>query len=113
MARIPCSALLLCATACTTVERGPAPAAAAVPGAPPDSGEAQRLRALFADSDAAMLRRNPIAALGRGDLSNAHELGNAFSDEYVAGERMAAETDLAALRQIDRARLNATDRLAL
>jgi uncharacterized protein (DUF885 family) len=112
MARIPLLALLLCATACTTVERGPAPAAAAVPAAPADSGEAQRLRALFADSDAAMLRRNPIAALGRGDLSNAHELGNAFSDEYVAGERMAAETDLAALRQIDRARLNATDRLA-
>jgi uncharacterized protein (DUF885 family) len=59
-----------------------------------------------------MLRRNPMAALGRGDYSNADQLGDSFSDTYTAAERAAVEQDLARLRTIDRAALNETDRLA-
>jgi len=112
MPRIPLLALLLCATACTTVERSPAPAAAARAATPTPGSEGERLRALFAASDAAMLRRNPITALGRGETEHADQLGNGYSDEYIAAERMAAESDLAALRRIDRAALNDIDRLA-
>ncbi|MGI8706416.1 MAG: DUF885 domain-containing protein [Sphingomicrobium sp.] len=42
----------------------------------------------------------------------ADRLGDYLSDEYHAAERAAAEQDLAALRQIDRSKLNPTDQLA-
>jgi uncharacterized protein (DUF885 family) len=114
MARFTLLALLLGTTACTTVQRTPAaaPVATASAAPAPTAGQGEQLREIFAASDAASLRRNPITALGRGDLTNAHQLGNYFSDEYVAAEKAAAEGDLAALGRIDRAKLNATDRLA-
>lgn len=71
-----------------------------------------RLLALFAASDEAELKRNPIEALSRGDLRYADKLGDPFSDAHFNAERAAAESDLAALRGIDRAGLDQTDQIA-
>ncbi|HJU77363.1 MAG TPA: DUF885 domain-containing protein, partial [Sphingomicrobium sp.] len=71
-----------------------------------------RLFQLFKDSDEASLKRNPLSALFRGDLRYADRLGDGITDQYYAGERAAAEHDLAALRAIPRDQLNATDQLA-
>src|SRR3954453_1172828 len=67
---------------------------------------------LFKDSDEANLKRNPIQALFRGDMRYADRLGDNITDQYYAGERAAAEHDLAALHAIPRAQLNQTDQLA-
>ncbi|HYI65111.1 MAG TPA: DUF885 domain-containing protein [Allosphingosinicella sp.] len=88
-----------------------APAAPAPPAAQDNSPHA-RLHRLFHDSDEANLRRNPIAGMFRGDYRYAAHLGDYITDEYFAAERAAAQADLAALARIDRAGLNATDRLA-
>ncbi len=71
-----------------------------------------RLRQLFHDSDEATLRRNPIQGMFRGDYRYAAHLGDYITDAYFAGERAAAEHDLAVLRAIPRAALSPTDRLA-
>jgi uncharacterized protein (DUF885 family) len=84
----------------------PRPAAAA------PQTEGQKLAALFRASDEASLRRNPIQALFRGDLRYAPEFGDYITDRYVAGEKAAAEADLAALARIDRAKLSADDRIS-
>jgi uncharacterized protein (DUF885 family) len=104
------AALLLSLSACTTMSSAP-PAADGGPAAPAAS-DAERLRALFAESDAASLRRNPISALSRGDYSNADRLGNYFSAEYDEAELSAIRADLVRLRAIDRSALNPTDQLA-
>ena len=70
------------------------------------------LRRLFADSDEANLKRNPLSALYRGDLRYADQFGDYISDDYIAAERTAAESDLARLRSIDRATLSADDQVA-
>jgi uncharacterized protein (DUF885 family) len=81
--------------------------------APPASAiEAERLKRLFHESDEANLRRNPVAAIFRGDLRYADRLGDFITDEYFAAERAAGEADLAALRAIDRSKLSDTDRIA-
>jgi uncharacterized protein (DUF885 family) len=110
---------LLAATLLTAASAGvtaaqPAPAVTPPPGAsaPVENEAGARLRRLFHESDEANLRRNPITALFRGDFRYADRLGDYMSDAYFAGEREAAEQDLAALRRIDRNALNATDRLA-
>jgi uncharacterized protein (DUF885 family) len=72
----------------------------------------QALAALFAASDETNLRRNPIAALYRGDLRYADQLGNQLSDEYYAAERTAAENELAALAAIDRSKLTDGERIS-
>ena len=74
--------------------------------------EHARLFALFAASDEAELRRNPIEALSRGDLRYADRIGDPFSDAHYDAERAAAASDLVALRAIDRAKLDDTDRIA-
>ncbi|MFL6857377.1 MAG: DUF885 domain-containing protein [Allosphingosinicella sp.] len=74
--------------------------------------EGQKLAALFRASDEASLRRNPIQALFRGDLRYAPEFGDYITDRYIAGEKAAAEADLAALARIDRAKLSADDRIS-
>jgi uncharacterized protein (DUF885 family) len=71
-----------------------------------------QLKQLFTASDEAMLKRNPLSALYRGDLRYADQLGEFFTDSYFAGERAAATSDLATLQQIDRASLNPTDQIA-
>ncbi len=71
-----------------------------------------RLKKLFADSDEANLKRNPIAALFRGDLRYADRLGDYITDVYFTAERKAGENELRRLNAIDRAALNPTDRIA-
>jgi uncharacterized protein (DUF885 family) len=93
------------------------PAAAQQAPAAPAAASAResasaRLHRLFRESDEANLRRNPIAAMFRGDFRYADRLGDYISDEYYAAERAAAEQELAALAAIDRDALNPTDRLA-
>src|SRR5438874_8723471 len=87
-----------------------APAAAPVPAAQQSAHD--RLFQRFKDSDEASLKRNPLNAILRGDMRYADRLGDSISDEYYAGERAAAEQDLAALHAIPRDQLNATDQLA-
>jgi uncharacterized protein (DUF885 family) len=99
-----------CAATPAPAPLGAPPAALAAPAA--NETASQRLRRLFHESDEANLRRNPIAAIFRGDLRYADRLGDFYSDASYAAERTAAEEDLAVLRTIDRAALNATDRLA-
>ena len=94
---------------CAAAQTADPPAAAA---AEARESESERLHRLFRESDEANLRRNPIAAMFRGDYRYADRLGDYITDEYFAAERAAAERDLAALRAIDRNALNATDRLA-
>jgi len=94
---------------------GVAPLAAAVAQPAPaavDATPAARLRALFVASDEASLRRNPIQALFRGDPRYADQFGDYVSDAYLAGEKAAAEADLAALAAIDRKTLDADDRIS-
>jgi uncharacterized protein (DUF885 family) len=87
--------------------------ASSLPAQPPPSPqEHARLFALFAASDEAELKRNPVEALSRGDLRYADRLGDPFSDAHYDAERAAAASDLVALRAIDRARLDETDQIA-
>lgn len=74
--------------------------------------EDQKLRALFAAADEDNLRRNPIAALFRGDMRYADRLGDFLSDEYFEGERQAAQSELARLRALDRSALSPENRIA-
>ena len=80
--------------------------------AQPSSSEHVRLFALFAASDEAELKRNPVEALSRGDLRYADRLGDPFSDAHYDAERAAAASDLVALRAIDRSKLDETDQIA-
>jgi len=80
--------------------------------ATPTASAHDRLFQLFKDSDEASLKRNPINALFRGDMRYADRLGDFITDQYYAAERAAAESDLAALRAIQRDQLNETDQLA-
>jgi len=89
-----------------------AQAAPAAPAAASQASAHDRLFQLFKDSDEASLKRNPLNALFRGDLRYADHFGDYISDEYYAGERTAAEHDLAALHAIPRDQLNQTDQLA-
>jgi uncharacterized protein (DUF885 family) len=73
---------------------------------------AAQLKALFADSDEASIKRKPIFALFRGDLRYADRFGDFVSDEYFAAELKAAADELLRLARIDRNALNATDRIA-
>jgi len=89
-----------------------AASAAAMPAAEPASREDAALLKLFADSDEASLKRNPINAIYRGDLRYADRLGDYVSDAYFAAERDAARADLAALKRINRAKLIYTNQIA-
>ena len=86
--------------------------AQATEAAQPAATESQRLAALFAADDEASLTRNPLNALFRGDMRYADRFGDYISDAYYANERKAAETNLEALKSIDRDQLNATDKIA-
>jgi uncharacterized protein (DUF885 family) len=105
-------ALAACATTAPPAEIAVAEAPAAPAVAAPTENEGVRLAALFRESDEASLKRNPLNALFRGDMRYADRLGDSITDAYFDAERAAAEADLAALAKIDRAALNATDRIA-
>src|SRR5690349_3224811 len=90
-------------------------AAMAQPGPAAPASEASahdQLFRVFRESDEASLQRNPLQALFRGDMRYADHLGDLFSDAHYQGEKAAAEHDLAALHQVPRDQLNATDRIA-
>ena len=74
--------------------------------------EDQKLFALFAASDEANLKRNPIYGLFRGDTRYADRFGDYITDAYFEGERKAAESDLANLHKIDRAKLSDQNKIA-
>jgi uncharacterized protein (DUF885 family) len=86
--------------------------AAAAPSASAQQSAHDRLFRLFKESDEAYLKHNPLSAILRGDMRYADRLGDNISDAYYAGEKAAAEHDLAALHRIPRGQLNATDQLA-
>jgi uncharacterized protein (DUF885 family) len=77
-----------------------------------NSEAAAALKQLFADSDEATLKRNPINALFRGDLRFADQLGDYVTDAYYDAERKAGVADLARLAKIDRNALSAIDKIA-
>lgn len=72
----------------------------------------QALQKLFADSDEASLKLNPIGALFRGDQRYAAEFGDYISDAYIDQSRKDAEDDLRRLNEIDRASLSRQDQIA-
>lgn len=72
----------------------------------------ERLKKLFADSDEASLKRNPLNALFRGDLRYADRLGEFITDSAYNAERAAGQADLKALRAIPRAKLTPTEQIA-
>ena len=84
----------------------------AVAHAAPAGDADARLKTLFADTDEASLHRNPIAALYRGDLRFADQLGDPYSDAHDAAEKAADEDALRQLAAIPRAALTPTDQIA-
>ncbi len=73
---------------------------------------AAQLKALFATSDEANLKRNPLNAIFRGDMRYADQFGDYITDAYLAAEKQAAIDDLAGLAKINRASLSASDRVS-
>ncbi len=102
---------ILAALLLTTALPLAAPAAAVTTAAPNVPASAE-LKALFAASDEAQLKRNPIQALFRGDMRYAAQFGDFITDQWLAGEKAAGEADLAALKKIDRSKLNLDDRIS-
>lgn len=80
--------------------------------APAQDNAAEELRQLFADSDEAALKLNPIGALFRGDRRYDGEFGDYITDAYVDAQRRNTQSDLRRLRAIDRARLSGQDQIA-
>jgi uncharacterized protein (DUF885 family) len=105
-------------SACATAPAPMAPVAPPVEAAPPPApaepviSEHDKLFNLFKASDEASLSRNPLSGIFRGDMRYADRFGDYITDAYYAGERAAAEHDLAALHAIDRSKLDATDQIA-
>lgn len=89
-----------------------APVATPASASEPVSEEDKELLELFRQSDEASLRRNPLNGLFRGDMRYADRLGDYVSDAYMAAEKIAVESDLGALAEIDRSKLNPTNQIA-
>ena len=104
--RLALSAVLLLAAAPVAMLPVSVAAAVAVQARSP------ALAKVFRDSDEDQLRRNPLAALSRGDLRYADRFGDFLSDASIAANRAAAERDLAALTRIDRAALSPADKVS-
>jgi uncharacterized protein (DUF885 family) len=103
---------LLCCTALLLSPAIPAFAQDTAPAEARQMSEGERLKKLFADDDEASLKRNPLSALFRGDMRYADRIGQPLSDEYLNAERKAAEDNITSLKGIDRAKLNATDKIS-
>ncbi len=112
------SACTVFLTACAATDSGMATGAASARAgddmAVPAQGqsESEKLHALFAASDEASLKRNPLSALFRGDMRYADQFGDGITDAYYDAERAAAQNDLAALAAIERSQLNRVDAIA-
>ena len=109
VARLIVSASLL---ALAPLAAASAQVATPAPAASTQASAHDRLFELFKQSDEASLRRNPIAALFRGDQRYADRLGDLFSDAHYQREKAAAEHDVAALHAIPRDQLSEVDKLA-
>lgn len=107
---------LLTGTALATALLLTTPLSAQAPASPPVSASQKaahdRLFALFAASDEANLKRNPVQAIFRGDPRYADQFGDYITDAYIAAEKAAAESDLVGLKAIDRTQLSADDRVS-
>ncbi len=90
----------------------PAIAVAQTLSVPQAQDEGGKLRRLFAESDEAQLKRNPIQALLRGDLRYVDRIGEYLTDAFDEEERRAVERNLDGLRGIDRSKLSVVDRIA-
>ncbi|MFM6853461.1 MAG: DUF885 domain-containing protein [Sphingopyxis sp.] len=119
MRHITLFALPLCAIALAACATNAPQSATATPAAPPTTTTTatataahDQLWRLFNQSDEDSLRRTPLNAMFRGDMRYADQLGDNITDAYFAGERSAAQNELAQLARIDRAALNETDQLA-
>ncbi len=104
--RLVLAAALLLASAPAALAQATAPGIATAPARSP------ALAKIFADSDEAQLKRNPISGLFRGDLRYADQFGDYLSDASIAANRAAADADLAALKRIDRASLSPADKVS-
>lgn len=102
--------ILLAGTALALVT---VPAAAQQP-APTTAAQtpSAQLSQLFAASDEAMLKRNPIYGIFRGDLRYADQFGDYITDAYFAAEKAAVEADLKALAAIDRSKLTPDEQIS-
>ncbi|MEQ1756299.1 MAG: DUF885 domain-containing protein [Micropepsaceae bacterium] len=67
---------------------------------------------LFADSDEAQLKLNPISALFRGDPRYTAEFGDYITDDYIEQSRRIVESDWKRLHEIDRKTLSEQDQIA-
>lgn len=74
--------------------------------------EHDKLFALFDDADARDLELNPLSRLFRGDEEDAGRLGDLLTDSSFLASRTDIKLNLALLAQIDRVKLDETDRLA-
>jgi uncharacterized protein (DUF885 family) len=112
--RLAPSLLVLALCGCAALPRHPVSQAtldaAAAPAAGTPAAASAQLRALFAASDAAALKRNPLLAIQRGE--NRDTIGELYSDAYDAAERRAAEVDLNRLAGIDRALLSPEEQIS-
>ena len=107
------ASLVALAAGCTTAGSMSTSSAATPPAVEsPRPAAAAALKTLFAESDEANLKRNPIAALFRGDLRYADQFGDYITDDYYATEVAVAEEELRQLNAIPRDALSAQDRIA-
>lgn len=74
--------------------------------------EHDKLFAIFKADDEASLKLSPIMAIFRGDLRYADKIGDFLTPEYNAAVKAQVESSLAALKTIDRDKLNPTDKIA-
>lgn len=107
LALIAAASLALSACMEDLATDGPAQAAAAEA-----TSDSKELRQIFADSDEAALKLNPIGALFRGDQRYAGEFGDYISDDYINSQRRNTNEDWRRLHAIDRGTLNPQDQLA-
>lgn len=115
LALMSTAALLLGACATTaepTLSDAPRAAQPVQAGVDAQAAEHDALFAIFTAADEADLKLNPISALFRGDMRYADRMGDFLTEEYVQQDIANARANLAALEQIDREKLNATDRIA-
>ncbi|MGZ8997419.1 MAG: DUF885 domain-containing protein, partial [Allosphingosinicella sp.] len=109
---LPVFALALSACSRTESPAAAAPAPGTAPMAESPGSQSEALAALFAASDEASLKRNPVNALARGDLRYADRLGDFLSDSYYQAERDSAQSELRALARIGRDSLSPSERIS-
>lgn len=108
MRRFTLIAALLCAAPLPLLAQQAAPQAAQ----PGDGPEDARLKRLFHDSDERDLKLDPIQAIFRGDLRYADRFGEYLTDARFALDKRNLESDLAAIKAIDRSKLTRVDQIA-